>query len=68
LSRRDRADLGDLLGRGLWVADETEERHQREKREERQQPVIGQRGCPVTEVVLAELRERALERGNSDVP
>ena len=45
------------------IADEPDDRHQRDqRREQRQQPVVGQRRRPVGHVVLAELRDRPLDR------
>ena len=65
--RRPRADLRDDVGqrsrRRSGVADERDDRDERDqRREQRQQPVVRQRRRPVAQVVLAELRDRPLDR------
>ncbi len=67
LRRGARADLGDdlrdRLGRRLRVAHQADQSHERDqRRKQRQQPVVGQRGRPIAQVVLAELGDRAPER------
>src|SRR5439155_3194611 len=55
-------DVGQLLGRRLGVREQADERHQRDQgREECHQPVVGEGGGPIGQVVLPELGHRAPE-------
>ena len=47
-----------------WIADQAEDRDQRDqRREEREQPVVGESGGPVGEVVVPELGRGPLQSG-----
>ena len=57
-------DVGDGVGHGLGVAEQADDRHQRDQGgEQRQHPVVGQGGGAVRQLVLLELLDGALERG-----
>src|SRR3712207_3098542 len=69
LDRGGRPDLPDHVGQRardlLRVEQHADDRDERdERREERQDPVVGQGGRPVGEVVLLELAKGALGRGH----